>query len=194
MVKERLNLPDNDTNRKQDYWVRIELPGINTLIDVSDLKIGSTKTIKMYEGLEIRVLAHRVMKDGAKIVTITMTNTNSKGLEKRLESEKAFFQPELVIEEEEKGSIVDLAYNVGLSTDEEVLELNMLYHDVKNYASGHGCAVEVVDEKGKKRISSRFLPEYEVRQMKPSTTFSGEILSMKYLSEASAEEVTEGLA
>lgn len=192
-VKEELGLEETDNNRKRDYWKREVLPVVEENIDVSTLQIGKTLRITVTDGLEIRVLLHRIMKDGAKIITVTMTNTNSKGDDFRQESAYAFFQPEIEIFENEPNTLAELAYKIGMTMDEEVLELNMLYHEVKNYASGHGCAVEVKEQNGIKHVFSRFLPEYEVRQMKPSTNFSGKILSMKYLSEASAQEISDGL-
>ena len=192
-AKEALDLPDTETNRKHDYWRREELVPVEQIVSIDELALGKSKRIEVITGLEIKVLIHRVMKDGAKIITITMTNTNPKCDDYKNESAYAFFQPELEIREIENDTIGELVYNIGMSTDEEILELNMLYHDVKNYASGHGCAVEVQETDGLKRIYSRFLPEYEVRQMKPSTKFSGKILSMKYLSEAPAKDIKAGL-
>ena len=162
-VKERLNLQDTDENRKKTYWKREQIPQIKEEVNLSELKTGISKSIDVAEGLRINVLAHRTMKDGARIITVTMTNTFPKCDDHKMESAFAFFQPELVIEEMEEGSIGELAYNVSMSTDEEVLELNMLYHEVKSYASGHGCAVQVEDNNGLKRIVSRFLPDYEVK-------------------------------
>lgn len=192
-VSSNLNLPDNEKNRKRNYWQREELPELKQNISMDELEVGKPKKIEMEKGLEIKVLIHRIMRDGAKIVTVTMTNTNAKGADFKMESAYAFFQPSLEILEDKIDSIGELAYNIGMSTDEEILELNMLYHEKKNYASGHGCAVEVCEKDSLKHIFSRFLPRYEVRQMKPSTRFAGDILSMKYLSEASVEEIKIGL-
>ena len=61
------------------------------------------------------------MKDGAKIITVTMTNTNSKGDDFRQESAYAFFQPEIEIFENEPNTLAELAYKIGMTMDEEVL-------------------------------------------------------------------------
>lgn len=192
-IREELALEENEKNQKQDYWKREALPYVEENIDVCKLEIGKTLKILVADGLEIRVLLHRIMKDGARIVTITMTNTNLSGGDFRQESAYAFFQPEIEVYENKPNTLAELSYKIGMTTDEEIIELNMLYHEAKNYASGHGCAVEVKDVDGLKHVYSRFFPEYEVRQMKPSTNFSGQILSMKYLSEASAKEIMDGL-
>lgn len=192
-VKEKLQLEDTENNRKKDYWAREEIAPINQDVILEELDLGKAKSIQICEGLVIHILVHRIMKDGSKIITITMTNTNPKGEDYKNDSAIAFFQPYLEIVEIEKGSLGEFSYNVGLSTDEEIIELNMLYHEVKNYASGHGCAVEVQEENGLKHVYSRFFPEYEVRQMKPSTKFTGNILSMKYLAEADGKDIKTGL-
>ncbi|WP_031548891.1 helicase-related protein [Oribacterium sp. FC2011] len=192
-VQEKLGLQDTDDNRKKTYWRREQLPEVNTTINVNEIVVGKAKIISVSDGLEIRVLAHRIMKDGAKIITVTMTNTFSKCDDYKLESSYSFFQPSLVIYETEKNTIGELVYRVDMSTDEELVELNMLYHNVKNYASGHGCAVQVEEINGLKHICSRFLPTHEVKQMKPSTKFNSEILSMKFLSEATSKEIQDGL-
>ena len=35
-----------------------------------------------------------------------------------------------------------IVYRKELSMDRDVKELNMLYQNIQNYASGHGCAVD----------------------------------------------------
>lgn len=192
-IKEELALEETEKNLKQDYWKREVLPYIEENVNVDKLEIGKALKIFVTDGLEIRVLLHRIMKDGARVVTVTMTNTNQSNGDFRQESAYSFFQPEIEIYENEPNTLAELAYKIGMTTDEEIIELNMLYHEVKNYASGHGCAVEVNEVDGLKHVYSRFLPEYEVKQMKPSTNFSGKILSMKYLSEASVNEIKSGL-
>ena len=175
-IKEELALEETEKNLKQDYWKREVLPYIEENVNVDELEIGKALKILVTDGLEIRVLLHRIMKDGARIVTVTMTNTNQSNGDFRQESAYSFFQPEIEIYENEPNTLAELAYKIGMTTDEEIIELNMLYHEVKNYASGHGCAVEVNEVDGLKHVYSRFLPEYEVKQMKPSTNFSGKIL------------------
>lgn len=192
-VREALCLDDTEANRKKTYWKREKINPLSQSVNIDDLELGKPSVIPLAEGLDLRILIHRIMHDGVKIITFTMTNTNKKGDDHNLESSFAFFQPFIELTERKKDSLSELSYNIGLSTDKEIIELDMLYHDCKNYASGHGCAVEVVEQDGLKRVYSRFLPKYEVRQMKPSTEFSGKILSMKYLSEANVTDVKNGL-
>jgi len=71
----------------------------------------------------------------------------------------------------------------------------MLYHEVKNFAAGHGTAVtwDVSEKNDVSLIKTDFLPIYNVLQMKPSAMFSHPILSMKYISDATKEKVIDGI-
>ena len=188
-----LDLPEDAQDKKKDYWKREQIPTLFETVDASELKLGKTIRIQISEGLAIRVINHRIMKDGSRIVTVTMTNENVKSDDYKKDAELAFFQPELIIEECKGGNFRELSYKVSLDADEEIKELGMLYKDVRNYASGHGCAVNVSCDKGIRIIKNDFLPSFEVLQMKPSDDFKGSILSMKYLSEAPAKSVISGM-
>ena len=192
-VKELLQLEATDYNQKRDYWQRVVVAPLKITLSIDELVCGKAVVKTVEEGLNLKILNHRIMSDGSKIVTFTLTNEKCKCDDFRLESSNAYFQPCIEIFETETDSIGELAYKIGLNSEEEIIELNMLYHENKNFASGHGCAVKVDIEDGKKHISSDFFPEFEVKQMKPSTEFTGDILSMKYLSEAKADDVINGL-
>ena len=58
-----------------------------------------------------------------------------------------------------------IVYRKELSMDRDVKELNMLYQNIQNYASGHGCAVDWKIEDDLVAITSQFFPRFEVLQM-----------------------------
>lgn len=192
-VRDELGLPEDATPAKHGYWKRVTLEPLNISVDVTALKLGKAEVYSVADGLSVNVLVHRVMRDGTKILTVSVTNDFKKTDDYGKDSELTFFQPQLIITEHQNNDFHELTYKVSLDTDEEIRELNMLYQDVKNFASGHGCAVSVLEEAGNKIIQNEFLPSFEVLQMKPSDDFEGNILSMKYLSETSSDKVIKGI-
>lgn len=192
-VKDELGLSDEAGTSRNDYWRREKVEPLITAIKAKELELGKTVRLSVTEGLSVRVLVHRIMKDGTKIITVSVTNDFEKTEDYKRDSELSFFQPCLEIIEEKAGNFHELTYKVSLDTDEEIKELNMLYQDAKNFAAGHGCAVSVEQKDGIKTIKNEFLPSFEVLQMKPSDDFAGSILSMKYLAAASCDEVISGM-
>lgn len=75
------------------------------------------------------------------------------------------------------------------------MELEMLYKESKDFASGHGCAVnwEYDDIGNVRRIYSQFMPTYEVLQMMPSDNFNDIVLQMIFIAEGDKNEVLAGL-
>lgn len=179
----------------KNFWKRTKLEPITFKILANDLKQGKHQVYKIEEKLIVFIMCHRVMKDGSKIVTVSMVNKHERMPEEKYDdSSKMYFQPQITIQEINPGNFGMIVYRKELSTDYDVKELNMLYQNVQNFASGHGCAVDWKYDNEKLKIKSQFFPRYEVLQMKPSLKFKGDILSMKYLSQAGKDEICTGLS
>ena len=82
----------------------------------------------------------------------------------------------------------DLDINIG----KEEKKFEFLYLNEKNYSFGHDCATTWESEHENKvyKISSTFLPEYEVKTMTPDIIMEGKELSI-YHSESSASNLNE---
>ncbi|MEC0346367.1 helicase-related protein [Peribacillus frigoritolerans] len=68
--------------------------------------------------------------------------------------------------------------------DEEELSNQLLYHDLKNYALGHGCSVNWISDCELKttKIESTFMPEHEITNITPDIKDSeGNVLSISML-------------
>lgn len=180
-----------DTNL---FWRRQQIEPYQVTIDVEQLTDARLAWYQIDYNLEIKVLLHRVLSNGNKIITISMINTNIKEPDEKYDdSEKVYFQPKITLLEIEKDSFDSIVYRKELSADRDVRELNMLYQNVRNYASGYGCAVDWTYESGLLQVNSEFLPRHEVLQMRPSLEFKGDILSMKYLATASKKDIQDGI-
>ena len=188
-----LKFDDNEFKSDKRFWQRIPLDFENIRVDVSKLIVGKATSIELEENLIISVILHKRYSDGSCTVTVSMINQHRAVDDYETLSLLSYFQPELSISCE-KSEFVDVRRNAHISTNSEIKELNMLYSKNKEYASGHGCAVawEVAGNKVEK-ISSQFLPTFEMRQMKPSTRFVHDVLKMRFLAEASDTQIIDGL-
>ena len=72
--------------------------------------------------------------------------------------------------------------------------LAMQYKDVFNFAHGHGCATDFLEEKGRcKHIWSEFVPIYELKQMKSPEVEDKQLFSLKFLFLSNREDVVKKL-
>ncbi len=193
-AKEILKFDEGRYNEKSNFWQRRQLKIEPISLDVSDLEVGKSVSIKLEDNLFLSVLLHKVYEDGTKTLTVTMINKNSSSKDYKEECLLSFFQPKIVIRAISPETFVDVRRNAKISNNPEVQELNLLYSRIHEYASGHGCAVTWDEENGEvNAIRTQFLPVFELNQMKPASCFSGKILEMKYLATATNSDVIDGL-
>lgn len=193
---EELGLDPNGKKKNAHFWKRNDLVCCPITISVDELKVGKTASVKNND-YDIRVLLHKSYDDGSKTITVSMINSAhaAEGNDYEYNNEHALFQPRLSIESDNENAFGDVRRNVHFNTNEEIAELELLYRFKHSYASGHGCAVnwDCDQDNHPTRLYTDFLPTYESLQMKPSTAFQGEILSMRYLSESKRDEIVAGL-
>lgn len=162
-----------------------------------DYKLSSGKKFEenIDDNLKLTVLQHKTYPDGTKTITVSISNTKTE-CDRKEYSKYTFFQPKIKICADNNGTFVEAKKNVYLTESEESKEYDLLYSKTKCYAQGHGCAVSWdIDSKTNSvnYIQTEFLPEYELFQMKPSDKFKGDILSAKYISTASKEDIIKGI-
>ena len=190
----QMDLASKEMPKTDKFWKRTPTKHIELTINANELKIGRAQVFDIDDHLKLNILAHRVMQDKSRIITISLINNFVKNSNEGFDdSSKMYFQPKILIKEVQQNSFNNIVHRKELSADRDIRELNMLYQHIDNYASGHGCAVSWKAENNLITISSEFLPKYEVLQMKPSSAFSGEILSMNYLATASRDNIKTGL-
>ena len=147
-------------------------------------------------GLQIQVHTHSVLSTGERVITIALVNENQSENDVLSTSRYCVFQPVVRVMGINRDSIfANVNRQTYLTTDPELLELDMLYSDISCYAKGHGCSV-VWDTKNPEPewVESAFFPGYNLHQMKAANFISGSVLSMQLLSSASAETVVRELS
>ena len=176
-----------------DLWKR-EAIAFSEVIDFSQQRV-EYRNLK--GNLQIQIYTHSVMDTGERVITIALVNENQPESNNLLTA-SAFcaFQPVLHIEGiNEERIFTSVNRQTFLTTDPELLELDMLYSDVNCYAQGHGCSVTWDREHSDPEwVESAFFPEYNLLQMKAADIEAGDILKMKYLAEAKAEEIIPQLS
>jgi len=179
-------------------WERNSLKLDTLSLDLSDYVVGQIVSIPIYEKLELRILVHKQYDDGSKTVTVSMVNCNDMSVQPADVRADifSFFQVGLKITAPDFETFRDVRRNVYVSgVSPETEELEMLYRKSHSYASGHGCAVDWEETNGQtKSIWTDFFPKYELCQMMPSTTFKGNVLSMKFLAYGEQSAIVEGLS
>lgn len=161
-------------------------------------RILSVKNPKIEPPIEdsnvlLRVNRRKTYDDTNTTITVSLSNMKSKCEDIEEKSIFTLFQPEIRIEAIDKNTFSPIERNIYLAEPEE---MDLLYYKMQSYAQGHGCAVSWDFDENKKyikSIKSEFLPEYTVRQMKPSDDFKSDILSMKFISEAKKEDIVTGI-
>lgn len=144
----------------------------------ADIKANNSSLLK---DLEINIECHvrKIFNDGSKLVTVSVTNERVSAQKNILRNESAIFQCQLDILCED--GFLPIYKNSNISVSSDGLINNMLYRNIFNYAYGHGCSVKY-NECGTniKKISSEFMPIYQVLQMMPNNLKNDEFLKMNY--------------
>ena len=174
------------------FWKRNPISE-SVIANIADM-VGMKK-YSICEGLELQVFVQKIFKDNSKLVSIALVNTNKNQTSLEINNKNSFFQCKFTCTgENNEEAFIEKKLQVSLNEDEEIKNLNMLYSHIKNYAVGHGCAVNwTAGETGATRIETSFIPEHELLQMKPAVNVDRKILSMKFLSEGSKEVVCSSL-
>lgn len=183
--KERLN------KKSKEIWQRKEFSYAE--------KIVFTEKRVMYadlpNGISLQVYIHSISENGERVVTIVLLNKNKSENDLPFTSKFCAFQPVIKVTGNDGEAVFTNANRqTYLTTDSELLELDMLYSDVTCYAQGHGCSVMWDMENPEPRwVASSFFPNCNLRQMKAAEMIGDEILSMQFLSSASADNIVREL-
>ncbi len=161
------------------------------------LPVG-TETVRIFPEkfpqLELSLFVRKIWGDGSRLVTICANNTASIPMDSFMAiAENAIFQSKLVINSSD--GFNDLGEE-SRNEDLETQTLNLLYRNVDNFATGHGCAVKWNNpsENGKVyTIESEFLPKADLVPMEPREIDKDLRLDLKYWTTCLREEGLENL-
>ncbi|WP_458411454.1 helicase-related protein [Schinkia sp. CFF1] len=157
------------------WWYRepINLDVPNFKFDFKENKRAFIKQILKYKHLTLevqgflRILEHEKNSAFITISLKNISNDSARGAYKNI-----LFQSELTVENINGKAFspfpTDL-YNNIQTEDLEELSNKLLYHNVHNYALGHGCSVGWDEDKDKQvtKIYSTFFPEHEITNITP---------------------------
>lgn len=179
-------------NKPKELWPRKEYT-FHELIRIDEDKIA--KPVSLPGGIQIQVYTHTVLESGERVITIAMVNTNQTNEDPVEKAGKCVFQPILKIAGADEESVFsNVNQQEQFSTDEELLQLELLYSDIKCYGQGHGCSVEWdLEHDDPLWVRSVWLPSYNLHQMMAAQIDDRQVLSMKYLSEGVPMEVISAL-
>lgn len=127
-------------------------------------------------------ITYRYCRDGTKLYTFTLENTNV-AENGKIRDEDCYFQVGFSIIS--KLAFESLPENEKLNfNDNDYLSNQMMYRNVKSYAIGHGCAATWDDSTAPKirEIKTSIFPTYEIKPIVPGT-IEGTSLEMYKLSD-----------
>lgn len=130
-------------------------------------------------GTDITLCVRRIMGDGSKLVTVSVTNSASVAQQSKEQNENALYQ--CVLRVKCANGFLPIYQNALTANNEEEQISAMQYRDVFNYAYGHGCSVSYNDD-GEiiTEISSEYMPSERVLQMMPGLIKANEMLRLTY--------------
>lgn len=141
-----------------------------------------------FDCVEIALFIRHVFGDHSKLVTVCVTNQSVLDSNNFVSTaENAIFQSELSLSVTKE--FLHLGDRGQGTADGEAENLNLLYRNVENYATGHGCAVKWNTEDGRVRsVSSEFLPRVDLTAMEPRIIDEKLRLDLEYWAECGREE------
>lgn len=178
--------------KPKEVWRRNEYP-YSATIEFSGERV---EYADLPSGLQLQVYTHSIMESGERVITIALVNENQSENDMGATSRSCAFQSVIRATGVDGASVfTSVNRQTYLTTDPELLELDMLYSDVHCYAQGHGCSVmwdmENIEPKW---VESAFFPTFNLRQMKAAEVVSGNVLSMQFLSTAPVGNVVRELS
>ena len=178
-------------NKPKEVWKRNEYSYEEKIV-LSNEKV---ECVDLPKGIQLHVYTHYVMDSGERVITVVLVNINQSENDIVSTSRNCAFQPVIKVTGNGKNNVfANASRKTYLTTDSELLELDMLYSDVNCYAQGHGCSVIWdLDNLEPEWIESAFFPCFDLCQMKAADVVSGNVLSMNFLATASVDEITSEL-
>jgi hypothetical protein len=132
------------------------------LFDLKTKKVLEPNNIP--SNIAIELFVRKTYADGSHLITVSVANSVKSQNREVLQNTSALFQCHLSIISQE-GFLPIVEKDHG-KNDIETQTINMLYRDVYNYASGHGCSVKWQEENSVvNKIESEFMPVAELLQM-----------------------------
>jgi hypothetical protein len=143
-------------------------------------RLGTKQAFIDYDlGLEVILSVRHILKNGCKLLTVTVQNIASVPQINVEQNVNSLFQCELTVTVDVP--LIPVYQNSALITDDEEQISAMQYRNVRNFAYGHGCAVKYEETvAGVFAVSSEFMPSQLVYQMMPGEIHNKEILSLNY--------------
>jgi hypothetical protein len=133
-------------------------------------------------GADVTLCVRRIMNDGSKLVTVSVTNTVEAPQRTKEQNENALFQCKLRLNCSE--GFLPIYQNILSGNSDEEQISAMQYRDVLNYAYGHGCSISYVENTKIETIESDFMPSERVLQMMPGKINASDILRLNYWRDA----------
>ena len=199
--EETLQMPEPDAprsyGRRPGLWKRQPLDIAPITIDVSKNERGKTHPDFRAPGLSLFYRA-RETSEGYRAVTLILVNEQNQPPNEKRDAYCIFnAQLEVSGHSDATEAFVERAPRGAHSNDDEVRSSRLLYRHAREFATGHGIAVEwdkiTTDSARATAIRTQWTPRFEVLSADANPGIGSPFLEFKKLAGAEREDVTRGL-
>lgn len=188
--EDQINQAEEKDKARLMFWKRCQQSF------VCSIPCTQSDSIEIESGFFLRSFLHKVGDNGKKVLTLVLTNERCGERDDRIfTAANSIMQPEILITSEDSNCIfAEVGRQVEMTTNDELVNLDMLYSQNRCYAQGHGCSVMWdLENVEPLYIKSAFMPDFNLRQMKAVEIEDNPVFNMHYLCTAEREEVVKNL-
>ncbi len=158
-------------------YKRYEINSGDIVFNTKNSKVQEPNNIP--KNIKIELFVRKKYSDGSRLITVSVSNELQAQNKTIPQNTSALFQCHLSIISE--NGFLPITEIVNDEKDIEKQILNLLYRDVYNYATGHGCSVKWdIEKKAIKKVESEFIPTVELLQMKSGKFDEFDCLKMEF--------------
>lgn len=183
--------------RKPDILWKRSVSEFDQDVDLSGVDKKKIISVQLDKEMKLQIFSHAVLDSGERIITIVLVNENiiADIHDKMLRAMNCAFQVYLTVSgDNENGIFADINKQQNISTDKELLELEMLYSDRVCYCQGHGCSAKWDQEHERPEwIGNSWLSSYNLQQMMAGDIDNKKVLSMYFLSSGDNNDIQTAL-
>ena len=183
-----ITVKEHDSETGKDHVKYLRKPIIwNNDGNSLDLPEVGTKKYAIYETNLCFAITYRYNRDGVRLYTFTLENTNI-AENGKIRDDDCYFQVGFSLES--RDSFPSLPENERLNyNDNDYRSNQMMYRNVKSYAIGHGCAASWDNQPTQtvNKIETSIFPEYEIKPIIPAA-IEGVSLAMYHFSDYGNKE------
>jgi len=160
-------------------WLR--KPVIKKIRDISLKPTEGFNTKSIFPGLDLRYRIRDKDQRGHIALTLVLVNSHEEILDRKMKAQAVIFQPKISVEipVEANCDFVDRSQISNDLDDKDIQLSRLLFRHTRNFATGHGCAVEWEDSGRTKKLWTTYLPTFDLKLAESNPSINSWALDMR---------------